>query len=596
MTGTPFGGFVSGLFQGIESRHGWDDRKRRQKLEDEDYEFRRKERVWAAEDQAWQQEDRAYTRSERERTRGEREEEKRLAEEALAAAKAAQAGGRSIDPAAPAAPAPGGVTAPDLQFGGAAGAAPLDSGIMRTGAAPGLGYAGESADAQAAAMGAVNSPFITPGQPITQAQLGYGEAIPAGRDLSSGILRPDVAVASPPPFVPDNHISKAELDPQIQELDGRLAEIYAQEDEILKSGGMVNAGFAYQKKALQDERIARMAELQQAAGGEFNRDPIRQPGPAIAPGRAPALGYGRSIEEPQAAGPDAPVQTAAPTSGVAALTSSGDPAMDAAAAATGQAPASAAPSTQIAGREIGAPSVGAPTGETRSQTAKRGKEPVDDFMDAYMTEGVPLLVEGYLKMGQFNKAMEFQKFATDHKAQKTMRIWAEAVRAASIGDAEGALDKMTEYHSKIDDGITVVREKSDYIRDDKGNITGINLTMRDDETGREFSQQYSGVNDFMDEFIAAGAPEKLFEYLTEQAKAGQDAEKDALKHERSIELARIKGAGGGVSREDAIDFLSDNDHTFFQKTPAEQEAAIDAYMLMVEGGTAPSAAPPPVYR
>lgn len=600
MTGTPFGGFVSGLFSGIEARHGWDDRKRRQKLEDEDYEFRRKQRQWAAEDQEWQTYDRSYTRSERERIRADREAERALAEQALDAAKAAQAG-RSIEDGAPAAD-PGAAPAqaapegsPRLAYPGQGGA-PID-GIMRPDGATPLGYGLGSPVAPPPAAG-VYSPFATPGA-SSQEQLGYGAAItPAQRDLSlNSTMQPDVVIAQTPPFVPNNHISKAELDPKIQELDARLGEIYAEEDAILKAGGMVNAGFEYQKKALQDERIARWNELQQAAGGEFNRDPIRQSPPQTVPGRGPALGY-RSIEEgqPAPAGPDAPVQPAAPQTGLATLTSP----ETAAAAASGAAPPATGAAAQLAGREIAAPvSAGAATGAPRGKAAKGAPDPVDSFMDAYITEGIPLLVEGYLKMGQYDKAMQFQKFAEDAKTQKTMRIWAEAVRAASIGDANGVLDKMTEYHGKIDDGLTVVREKSDYIRDENGNIQGINITLKRDDTGEEFTQTYSGMSDFMDQFVLAGAPENIFEYLKGQTDAQAEADKDELKHQRSIELAKIRGnSGSGASREEAVDYLTDNDPTFLTKTPAEQEAAIDGYMALISGSGAPApgSMPPPVYR
>lgn len=80
-------GFVNGLVAGAELRQGFQDRKRRQQLEDEDRQLRKEDRALRLEDRtrlqrrqdaedAWTAEDRDYTRQERGILRAEREEEK----------------------------------------------------------------------------------------------------------------------------------------------------------------------------------------------------------------------------------------------------------------------------------------------------------------------------------------------------------------------------------------------------------------------------------------------------------------------------------------------------------------------------------------
>ena len=68
--------FMDGALAGVDLRTKWDDRKRRQKIEDEEIEWRREDRRVAAEDRerrrkaedegaAWVREDRQYTRKAR---------------------------------------------------------------------------------------------------------------------------------------------------------------------------------------------------------------------------------------------------------------------------------------------------------------------------------------------------------------------------------------------------------------------------------------------------------------------------------------------------------------------------------------------------
>lgn len=131
-------GFVNGLVAGAELRQGFQDRKRRQELDDEDRKLRMEDRALRLEDReraikrqdaedAWRMEERAYAREERGILRAERDEERarekktrKVYEDAYTAAKesqqAAQDARSQPDPAgdAPAAAQqPGAVPPPD---------------------------------------------------------------------------------------------------------------------------------------------------------------------------------------------------------------------------------------------------------------------------------------------------------------------------------------------------------------------------------------------------------------------------------------------------------------------------------------------------
>lgn len=102
------GGFTKGLVAGGSLGLQWQDRKRRQKLEDEDRELRKEDRAlrledrafqrerlakedeWRAEERNYTREERAYSRAERERERAEKDAIKKVNTDAYNAAKEAQ--------------------------------------------------------------------------------------------------------------------------------------------------------------------------------------------------------------------------------------------------------------------------------------------------------------------------------------------------------------------------------------------------------------------------------------------------------------------------------------------------------------------------
>ena len=98
MAGAAAGSFISGLFDGISIKHGWEDRKRANQFEDEDRDLARERHGWDREDMEWSREDRQHTREERKRKRAEedrairlRDEEERMHREATELARKAAA-------------------------------------------------------------------------------------------------------------------------------------------------------------------------------------------------------------------------------------------------------------------------------------------------------------------------------------------------------------------------------------------------------------------------------------------------------------------------------------------------------------------------
>ena len=112
----------------------------------------------------------------------------------------------------------------------------------------------------------------------------------------------------------------------------------------------------------------------------------------------------------------------------------------------------------------------------------------------------------------------------------------------------------------------------------------------------EFQQHIAGTEDILARGIMAGAPENLMTYLKSIVESGYEVQKEAIKHGRNLELAAARRGGGQVNtREDAVDFLIENQTGFLNLDPAAQEAMVDQLMSLYGGGGAAASAPP-VYR
>lgn len=558
MAGAAVGSFITGLFDGIKVRHGWEDRKRQQKFEDEDYEFTREKRGWAREDMDWTREDRSHTRSERARIKRLRDEEEALNREAAAEMQRRLKNGdmsdgdiwATEDPPPAEAPAPEG---------------PITRQILRP---PGGGKLGFGSNVPAAGMA-----DISPGRPTHRM-----------------IEGPDGIVTTPPRARPENSVEDAiSADPAV-----RMA-------RSIESGeqGWVQPSI---RRHWQNEAAKREAELR--ADPAYDQTPD---GPArdvrINEALAqPTLTFGAPKTETGAAAADTPAPPEAagaePTGaqsggrrGVAALTAPEEAQPDTAApppsAATAKAPTSSA---AIAGTDTpaSAPAAviarGIETGTPSVAPMRRRNDLLDRSVDAYVQNSIPKLVAGYIALGQHDKALAFAQFAESEKTKKAMRFWADAMHKGMSGDADGAVKAIAEYNNRFDTGYRVIKSQSGAVRDEAGNITGIRIALRG-EDGKVYVENFDSIEDFTQRAAMEASPEKVFEMLNTRMNAAREAAyesgKESLKHERQIEIEREKaGAKAGTPRGQAIEFLAKEHPNFFQLSPTEKEALIDEWLVL----------------
>jgi hypothetical protein len=167
--------------------------------------------------------------------------------------------------------------------------------------------------------------------------------------------------------------------------------------------------------------------------------------------------------------------------------------------------------------------VGDHTFATQEEANKVAEGQVGSFMDYYRRVGAPRVLEGYLQSGDPDKAAAFGKWMDTEGSRSGMRSWAQAMRAAQWGDADGFARHMTAAYNNQDyfgDGHSVGR--AEVTRDAQGKATGMNLTIRD-RNGGERTQSFTGMNDVYRAGLSFLSPDKAFEALQAEAKAAQTA-------------------------------------------------------------------------
>jgi hypothetical protein len=260
-------------------------------------------------------------------------------------------------------------------------------------------------------------------------------------------------------------------------------------------------------------------------------------------------------------------------------------AKDPAAAPSAQIAAATAP--EVAPKARLAFGIDAPLTVTPKQEARA----VGDFMANYREKGVPFMIDFYMKTGQFEKAQAFQEWVDNEENKQSMKLWAEGVHAAAIGNETKMLDRFSAYYNRFNNGEEIVRKKSGITRDGNGNMTGATITFKDMETGVEHTQTFNGSEDLIQAGLMALSPEKMFEMMMEQQSAANDVSSSSVEFEQSMALAMaragIKGEKPTSTRVAAIwADLSKNSFGEFDKLPLAERSRQVAEIIAGQDQTA----------
>lgn len=163
------------------------------------------------------------------------------------------------------------------------------------------------------------------------------------------------------------------------------------------------------------------------------------------------------------------------------------------------------------------------------------------FMDYYAENGVPKIIEGYLKRGEIDKAMAFQTFMDSQTTKAAMKEWALATFALTTGDLDGFADRLMDAYNRndyINDDTVVLKDQSEIFRDSQGNITGARIVFKDQKSGHTFDQVFSGPDDLIAFGMMNFDPANVFEMYqarNEAAKANAKGALDTAKTAAEIE-------------------------------------------------------------
>lgn len=532
--------FVDGAVSGAELKNKWNDRKRRQKIEDEELEWQREDRKVAAEDRErqrkiqdedlqWQREDRAHVR----RARGIAESERaRLAkirdEDSAALADAfteAQASYKKESDRA------------------AKGAVPLAATLPKSEVDPLPGGALDKALKAPAAERPAQKP---------------------ARGVIPTLRTKDDAVAPPAETPPtDTPAAPVAADPSV-------------------------AGATADRQA---SLLSRINPFGAAAAAEVpTRDQVAPSGPAPTVGTTPApmrgpvapdpmqqaiaMSNGENVQpqtQPVAPTPTAPParlaapDTKAPAIPGAALASAAPPKAMVPSDVPNATQAPVTPSVEIAAATSGRVDTNGMRRERSLSTPTKPDSPSErqvkarTFMQVYRAEAVPEIVNHYLKRGDIERAKAFDAWAKSEDTKDGMEAWAKGVHAATAGDEEGFLDHMIDAYNAdgyYDDGYEIDRKGSGFTKSPDGTIIGGRLALRDKRTGATHVQTFDDTEDLWEMGVNQLSPESVFETGLAQVDSARAFAKtqaeEELKHQRAIELEGVKAGFKGKTPEEEI--------------------------------------------
>ena len=156
-----------------------------------------------------------------------------------------------------------------------------------------------------------------------------------------------------------------------------------------------------------------------------------------------------------------------------------------------------------------------------------------NVVNYYMKNTAPLMQQHFLETGDVAKADAFGKWINDANTQKGMRYSAAAMRSAQMGDADGFAENLQGAYNTYqpDAGISITGSKVN--RDDKGNATGMTLTMKGKD-GKEFTQDYNGMEDIYKQFSGFASPDQVWKYGQDQIALAQKTRAEAAKDGREF--------------------------------------------------------------
>ncbi|UZV40804.1 hypothetical protein 12Stean4476_00042 [Erwinia phage Stean] len=158
----------------------------------------------------------------------------------------------------------------------------------------------------------------------------------------------------------------------------------------------------------------------------------------------------------------------------------------------------------------------------------------DNVMNYYMQNTAPKLQQHWMATGDVTKAEAFGKWIQDSSVQQGMRHSAAMMRSAMMGDADGFAKNLVATYNQpgyFDDGFEATGAK--VIRDDKGNAAGMEVKVRNQQTGEESTQTFNSMEDVYKLAQSFSSPDAVFTHGMNELKAAQSARTEMAKEGRA---------------------------------------------------------------
>lgn len=234
---------------------------------------------------------------------------------------------------------------------------------------------------------------------------------------------------------------------------------------------------------------------------------------------------GSQVTEPSA--PSAtPIAVADPTGQV--VTGSID--------APAPAPSAQQQQTMAAEKGIGTYSVDGQTFTDQKKAYAEASKKAPSTLDMFAKNGmVDKIQEKYVEQGRMDLADGWKKWATNKDGEQAIKQWAGAWSSAQAGDYDAAATQFGKYYTEhVNDDVDYLGHKT--ITDDKGNVSGFAIQLKNTKTGKETEMQMTPES--MLTMGAANNPQTLYANAVAR-KATADAAK--------IKLAELSLKGAAAS-------------------------------------------------
>lgn len=225
------------------------------------------------------------------------------------------------------------------------------------------------------------------------------------------------------------------------------------------------------------------------------------------------------------------------------------------------------PSGERAAREslyvLGANGAIPATKQQRDRAAKDGQA-------MFNREQVPPIVEHYIRTGQIEKAKAFQDWVKTESVQKGIKSYMAASHALALGDEKGAEMHLREVYNNqdyFDDGYSVPEDGVDIVMGADGKPKGARIRMVNDATGESYVQELDD-QEFMLAAYRALDPVNVF---NQSIAAIAEVEKAAAK-KRAEGQASLKIEDAMKIVTDAVKAVNENvlDPNAFQQFTMEE--------------------------